>query len=111
MPLLPFESCNLGSLNLAKFIIGTREPRIDWGHAVRVATRLLDDVVSVTRAPLPEIAGATAATRKLGLGVMGFAELLIRLGIRYDSDAAVRLAAPHAARGPREPAHLPHPRP
>jgi ribonucleoside-diphosphate reductase alpha chain len=96
VPLLPFESCNLGSINLAHMLRAThRGEAIDWQRlrrTVELGVRFLDDVVEVSRFPTPEIERATCATRKLGLGVMGFAELLIRLGVSYDSDAAIRIA-------------------
>jgi ribonucleoside-diphosphate reductase alpha chain len=96
VPLLPYESCTLGSLNLAAFLReGGDTAAVDWeglGAATRVALRFLDDVIEVNRAPLPAIDDRTRATRKVGLGVMGFADLLIRLGVSYDSPEAVRLA-------------------
>lgn len=91
LPLLPFESCNLGSLSLARFL---RQGEIDWqglAAAVHAAIRLLDDVIDTTHFPLPEVAKATLATRKVGLGLMGFADLLITLGIPYASDEALAL--------------------
>ena len=92
VPLLPYESCNLGSLNLARFAAGGR---VDFGRlraAVRLAVRFLDDVIDVSRYPVPELEGPARAARKVGLGVMGLAELLATLGIAYDSPAAVALA-------------------
>ncbi|MFM1769480.1 MAG: Ribonucleoside-diphosphate reductase NrdZ [Verrucomicrobiota bacterium] len=97
VPLLPHESCNLGSINLARLLRaapgGREEP--DWDRlaaTVRLAVRFLDDVIEVNRHPTPAIAEFTRATRKLGLGVMGFAEWLIRLRLRYGSPEAVTLA-------------------
>ncbi|MGH7634475.1 MAG: adenosylcobalamin-dependent ribonucleoside-diphosphate reductase, partial [Gemmatimonadaceae bacterium] len=106
-PLLPYESCNLGSLNLSKFVraAGTKRRRngasagnggIDWdalGDAVAVAVRFLDDVIERNRYPIPQIDDMTKQTRKIGLGVMGWADLLFSLRIAYDSDEALALAA------------------
>jgi ribonucleoside-diphosphate reductase alpha chain len=112
VPLLPYESCVLGSINLAH-LVRTTDARadVDWrrlGHVVHAGVRFLDDMVEVSREPLPEIAAATRRTRKIGLGVMGFAEALMLLGVSYDSPEAVewadRLIAFIAARA-REASH------
>lgn len=101
VPLLPCESCNLGSINLSHFVSrgegeSEREAAVDWERlaaTVRAATRFLDDVISVNRFSLDAIEEATLANRKIGLGVMGFAEACILLGVSYSSDAALALAS------------------
>jgi ribonucleoside-diphosphate reductase alpha chain len=92
LPLLPWEACNLGSLRLDAFVTGGA---IDWERldaAVSLAVRFLDDVIEVSVYPYAEISALTRANRKIGLGVMGFADLLVDLGIAYDSPEAVRTA-------------------
>jgi ribonucleoside-diphosphate reductase alpha chain len=92
-PLLPYESCTLGSINLSRFIKdGARE--VDWealAAAVPVCVRFLDNVIDVNHYPMPEIAEMTLKTRKIGLGVMGWADLLFQLRLPYDSDEALKL--------------------
>lgn len=93
-PLLPYEACNLGSVNLAKFINNpcTAEADVDWGalrESIRQSTRFLDNVIDANNYPLPEIDQVCKANRKIGLGVMGFADALYMLGVRYNSDEGV----------------------
>ncbi|NKE72702.1 vitamin B12-dependent ribonucleotide reductase [Nitrospiraceae bacterium HYJII51-Mn-bac16s-1-B09] len=92
-PLLPNESCNLGSVNLVKMLSHKRE--IDYPklkETVWKGVHFLDNVIDQNQYPLPQIAEATHRTRKIGLGVMGFADLLTELSIPYDSDEALRFA-------------------
>jgi ribonucleoside-diphosphate reductase alpha chain len=92
LPLLANESCNLGSIRLDAFV---REGALDAAGldaAVALAVRFLDDVVEVSRHPLPQIARTTRSNRKIGLGVMGFADALVELSIPYDAPEAVAFA-------------------
>ena len=101
-PLLPYEACNLGSINLAKFKVenikkeASINEQINWKRlefVTRVAVRLLDNVISVCKYPLSKVDRVVKANRKIGLGVMGWGDLLIDLSIPYNSDEAVKLGA------------------
>ncbi len=95
-PLYPFDSCNLGSINLSHMLKEKNgKYEIDWEklrYTTRLGVRFLDDVIDANNYPLPQIEQVTRAIRRVGLGVMGWADMLIRLGIPYDSNEALVLA-------------------
>ena len=93
-PLLPYEACNLGSINLAKFYDPGANDGFDWDalkDTIHLCVRFLDNVIDASKYPLPEIEEKVRRNRKIGLGIMGWADLLFQLGIAYDSQAALDL--------------------
>jgi ribonucleoside-diphosphate reductase alpha chain len=95
-PLLPLEACNLGSLNLAKFVVANGEgPDIDYEglkEVIWLCVRFLDNTIDMSKYPLPEIDKMVRGNRKIGLGVMGFADMLYQLGVPYNSEKALEIA-------------------
>lgn len=94
-PLLSWEACNLGSVNLAKHASGNDKRELDWEEleeTVRIGIRMLDNAVTQCRYPLAKIERTVESNRKIGLGVMGWADVLVRLGVAYNSQEGLRLA-------------------
>ena len=94
-PLLPYESCNLGSINLLHMLAGPPgQQTLDTeklNETARIAVHMLDNVIDMNHYPLEPIREMTLATRRIGVGIMGWADALIQMSVRYDSDEAVRL--------------------
>jgi ribonucleoside-diphosphate reductase alpha chain len=96
LPLLPYESCNLASVNLSRMVDKiSGGPILNWEklrNLIHHIVRFLDNVIEINKFPIPEVESITKSNRKIGLGIMGFAEMLIMLGISYSSEEAVKLA-------------------
>ncbi len=91
-PLHPFDACNLGSINLAKFVVGAKVDYERLRFVVRTGVRMLDNVIDACKYPLPQITETVRANRRIGLGVMGWADMLYQLRVPYDSEEGVKLA-------------------
>ena len=91
-PLLPYDACNLGSVNLARFVNGDDLNWQDLKETIRIGVHFLDNVVEVNEFPVQKIRDMVSKTRRIGVGVMGFADALFRLGVRYDSEKGIEWA-------------------
>ncbi len=91
-PLLPYDVCNLGSVNVGAFV---HDGEVDWDglrRSIHLCTHFLDNVIDVNKYPLPEITNLASRIRRIGLGIMGWADFLVRLGVSYSSDEAIEWA-------------------
>ncbi|WP_337859873.1 ATP cone domain-containing protein [Ferroplasma sp.] len=104
-PLLPYESCNLGSINLSKFVENSTFNYDKYKETIRIATRFLENVVDANKFPVESIKNMTRKTRKIGLGLMGFADALIMLGIPYNSNEALEFGE-HVMKTLNDESHL-----
>ncbi len=96
-PLVPYGSCTLASINVGKFVLDSWSPKanINWNqlaHVTRILVRFLDNIIDLNNYPLPEIVETALRTRQIGIGVMGFADLLLKMGIRYGFQESVDMA-------------------
>ncbi len=91
-PLHPFDACNLGSINLAKFVLNKKVDYERLKFVVRTGVRMLDDVIDACKYPLPQITETVRSNRRIGLGVMGWADMLYQLRVPYDSEEGIKLA-------------------